>query len=47
MNQLQAQPVVFLVDDDVAILTALKRGLTAEGFIVSAFDSADAFLAGA
>ena len=45
MTPLRAQPVVFLVDDDVAIRTALKRGLTAEGFEVNAFESADAFLA--
>ena len=45
MSELRAQPVVFLVDDDAAIRTALKRGLTAEGFIVSAFESADDFLA--
>jgi FixJ family two-component response regulator len=41
----QAQPIVFLVDDDVAIRNALRRGLAVEGFSVLAFDSADAFLA--
>ena len=46
MNPLQSQPVVFLVDDDASIRSALKRGLNAEGFLVNAFESADAFLAG-
>jgi FixJ family two-component response regulator len=39
-----ANPIVFLIDDDVAIRTALKRGLVASGFTVQAFESADAFL---
>jgi FixJ family two-component response regulator len=38
-------PVVFLVDDDAAIRTALRRGLAAEGLSVRTFDGADAFLA--
>ena len=36
---------VFLIDDDASIRTALTRGLSAEGFQVQSFDSADAFLA--
>jgi FixJ family two-component response regulator len=39
-----ASPIVFLVDDDAAIRSALKRGLVASGFAVQAFESADAFL---
>jgi FixJ family two-component response regulator len=46
MSLFQAQPTVFLVDDDASIRTALKRALTAEGFTVNVFESADAFLAG-
>ncbi len=46
MNRNHQQPTVFLVDDDASIRTALKRALTAEGFVVSTFESADAFLAG-
>jgi len=46
MNGVKAQPVVFLVDDDVSVRTALKRALAAEGFAVIEFESADAFLAG-
>jgi FixJ family two-component response regulator len=40
-----ATPIVFLVDDDAAIRTALARGLVASGLAVQAFESADAFLA--
>ena len=40
------EPVVFLVDDDASIRTAMRRGLVAEGFAVRSFASADAFLAG-
>jgi FixJ family two-component response regulator len=39
------QPIVFLVDDDAAIRSALRRGLSAEGLAVRSFESADAFLA--
>jgi FixJ family two-component response regulator len=39
------QPIVFLVDDDAAIRTALRRGLAAAGFTVRAYETADAFLA--
>ena len=46
MNGSKAQPVVFLVDDDASVRTALKRALTTEGFVVNVFESADAFLAG-
>jgi FixJ family two-component response regulator len=35
---------VFIVDDDEAVLTALKRLLAAEGFLVETFSSASAFL---
>jgi FixJ family two-component response regulator len=45
MNRPTAQPVVYLVDDDAAVRTALRRGLVAEGFSVRVFESADAFLA--
>jgi FixJ family two-component response regulator len=40
-----AEPVAWLVDDDAAVRTALRRGLAAAGIPVSVFDSADAFLA--
>lgn len=43
-TQLQP-PVVFLLDDDTSVRTALRRGLAAEGIEVRAFDCADAFLA--
>lgn len=45
MNRPTEQPVVYLVDDDAAVRTALRRGLVAEGFSVRVFESADAFLA--
>jgi FixJ family two-component response regulator len=35
---------VFIVDDDEAVLTALKRLLAGEGFVVETFSSASAFL---
>ena len=38
------KPAVFLVDDDHAILVALQRLLTLEGFAVFTYDSAEAFL---
>jgi len=38
------QPTIFLVDDDPSVRKALGRGLTAEGFIVRAWDNALAFL---
>jgi FixJ family two-component response regulator len=37
-------PTVFLVDDDASVRTAFTRGLTAEGFAVRSWESADAFL---
>ena len=40
-----AQPIVYLVDDDAAIRAALRRGLASAGFLVRAYESADAFLA--
>ena len=40
-----AQPIVFLVDDDAAIRAALRRGLASSGYLVRAYESADAFLA--
>jgi len=45
MTDLSQQPVVFLVDDDASIRTALKRGLVAGGFAVRSFENADEFLA--
>lgn len=39
------EPIVFVVDDDASIRTAMRRGLTAAGFAVRTFESADAFLA--
>jgi FixJ family two-component response regulator len=45
MRRFAAEPTVFLVDDDASIRVALRRGLTAEGFQVRTYDSADAFLA--
>ena len=41
-----ATPTVHLVDDDAAVRIALSRALGAEGFQVSTWPSADAFLAG-
>ncbi len=38
------KPVIFLVDDDVSLLRALRRRLRAAGFEVEAFDSARDFL---
>ena len=37
-------PTIFLVDDDAAVLKGSRRLLTAAGFNVETFDSADAFL---
>lgn len=45
MTALHIDPTVFLVDDDAAVRSALRRGLVAEGFNVRLFESADAFLA--
>jgi len=45
MNQPEAKPVVFLVDDDASLRRALRRGLCAEGFVVRDWESADGFLA--
>ena len=45
MSLSQQPPTVFLVDDDASVRNALKRGLTAAGFTVRAWASADAFLA--
>lgn len=42
---MSAVPIVFLVDDDPAILKALARLLQAEGIAVRTFNSPDAFLA--
>lgn len=38
-------PTVFLVDDDPQVLKALTRLLRANGFVVTTFESAEAFLA--
>ena len=45
MTSSNREPVVFLVDDDASIRTALRRGLVAAGFAVRTFESADDFLA--
>jgi FixJ family two-component response regulator len=45
MNDQEAMPTVFLVDDDASVRSALTRALTAEGFHVTSWASADAFLA--
>jgi len=45
MTAIHIDPTVFLVDDDAAVRSALRRGLVAEGFNVRLFESADAFLA--
>jgi FixJ family two-component response regulator len=37
-------PTVFLVDDDAAVRTALRRALAAAGFAVRSYETADAFL---
>jgi FixJ family two-component response regulator len=39
-----AEPTIFLVDDDASVLKGSRRLLTAAGFNVETFDSADAFL---
>lgn len=45
MTGTDLRPTVFLVDDDAAIRAAFRRGLTAAGFAVRTFETADAFLA--
>ena len=45
MNENEPTPTVFLVDDDASVRSALTRALTAEGFHVLSWASADAFLA--
>jgi len=45
MNENETTPTVFLVDDDASVRSALTRALTAEGFQVLSWASADAFLA--
>ena len=45
MNEIEMTPTVFLVDDDASVRSALTRALTAEGFHVLSWASADAFLA--
>jgi FixJ family two-component response regulator len=45
MNDNETIPTVFLVDDDASVRNALTRALTAEGFHVLSWASADAFLA--
>lgn len=44
MNSSNAQPTVFLVDDDASIVNALSRGLAAEGFTVRSWTDSVAFL---
>ena len=44
MTRSNREPVVYVVDDDASIRTAMRRGLVAAGFAVRAFESADAFL---
>jgi FixJ family two-component response regulator len=43
-TQLDTDELVYLVDDDPAVLTALSRQLRANGWRVEAYDSAEAFL---
>lgn len=45
MSENESTPTVFLVDDDASVRSALTRALTAEGFHVLSWASADAFLA--
>ena len=45
MTDNETTPTVFLVDDDASVRSALTRALTAEGFHVLSWASADAFLA--
>jgi FixJ family two-component response regulator len=44
MNANAMEPTVFLVDDDAAVVSALSRGLTAEGFNVRSWTDAVSFL---
>ena len=44
MNDNETMPVVYLVDDDASVRSALTRALNAEGFHVMSWASADAFL---
>jgi FixJ family two-component response regulator len=39
--------IIFVVDDDPAVLRSLERLLNASGFVARTFDSADAFCASA
>ena len=41
---MSTEPIVYLVDDDLAVLKAMTRLLEAEGMAVCAFSSADSFL---
>ena len=43
-NKQEMRPVVFLVDDDASVRTALSRALSMEGFCTRAWQSADEFL---
>jgi FixJ family two-component response regulator len=45
MTESSREPIVFVVDDDASIRTAMRRGLVAAGFTVRTFASADTFLA--
>lgn len=40
---MQREKIVFVVDDDVAVLRSLKRLLDASGFCAEVFESAEAF----
>jgi FixJ family two-component response regulator len=44
MNKQEMRPMVFLVDDDASVRTALSRALSMEGFCIRAWQSADEFL---
>jgi FixJ family two-component response regulator len=44
MNANPMEPTVFLVDDDAAVVSALSRGLAAEGFNVRSWTDAVSFL---
>ena len=44
MNANNTEPTVFLVDDDASVVSALSRGLAANGFNVRSWTDAVTFL---